>query len=482
MKTFAQLLAYMLLFIVTACGGGSGGQGGNNPPPSGGIVRTGFAIGPIANFGSVIVNGVRYSTTGAAITVDDAPGVESDLRVGQVVRIRGQLDAGLTTGTATQISFDDNVEGPVQSIDAVASTLVVLGQTVRIGADTSFDDNIQPASLAGLAVGDIVEVSGLVMADGSVAATRIEKKPAGSLFEVHGTISNLDTVIRRFNLNALVVDYSGAQLDDFPGGLISAGQQVEAKGSAVDVNGALIATRVEFEGPTVAGAAGDHVEIEGFITRFVSAQDFDVSGVPVTTGAATVFEGGTAADLGLNVKVEVEGSMTAGGTIAASEVDIRRATAVRVTATVNSVSAAANSLVLLGITVRIDALTRLEDKSAANVEPLTISQLNAGDYVEVRGSELPAGSGTILATILERDDADAETILQGFVSTVADPSFTILGVTITTNGATQFRDVNDTAISAAEFFSRVTAGTLVKAKGLETSSTTIVADEVEFEQ
>ena len=483
MKTFARLLACMIPLVASGCGGGggSGDPGGANPPPSGGIVRTGFAIGPIANFGSVIVNGVRYSTTGATITVDDSPGVESDLRVGQVVRISGELNAGLTTGTASQVSFDDNVEGPVQSIDTLANTLVVLGQTVRVGAGTSFDDNIQPASLAGLVIGDIVEVSGLVMADGSIDATRIEKKPAGELFEVHGTIAGLDTVSRRFNLNALVVDYSGAQLDDFPGGQISNGQQVEAKGAAVDANGVLVATRVEFEGSTVTGAAGDHVEIEGFITRFVLAQDFDVSGVPVTTGAATVFEGGTAADLGLNVKVEVEGSLTASGAIAASKVDIRRATAVRVTAIVDSVDSAANSLDLLGITVRIDTLTRLEDKSAADVDPLTINALNAGDYLEVRGSELPAGSGDILATIVERDDADTETILQGFVNTVANPSFTILGVTITTTGATQFRDTDDSAISAAEFFSRVAAGTLVKARGLETSAMALTADEVEFE-
>lgn len=485
MKTLARLFACLMLLATAGCGGGGGGgsddQGGNNPPPAGGIVRTGFAIGPIANFGSVIVNGVRYSTTGAAITVDDSPGVESDLRVGQVVSISGQLDASLTTGTASQISFDDNVEGPVQSINTVAGTLVVLGQTVRVGADTSFDDNIQPASLAGLIVGDLVEVSGLVMSDGSIDATRIEKKPAGSLFEVHGTISSLDIVNRRFNLSALVVDYSAAQLDDFPGGQLNNGQSVEAKGSAVDANGVLAATRVEFEGSPVTGAAGDRIEIEGFITRFASAQDFDVSGVPVTTGAATVFEGGAAADLGLNVKVEVEGSLTVGGAISASKVDIRRATAVRVTALVDSVNSAANSLDVLGITVRIDALTRLEDKSAADVDPLTINSINAGDYLEVRGSELPAGSGDILATIVERDDADTETILQGFVTSVANPSFTILGVTITTNGATQFRDTDDSAISAATFFNRVAAGTLVKAKGLETSTTTMTADEVEFE-
>lgn len=481
MKTALSLIASLSMLALAACGGGSVGTGSsNNPPPSGGIVRTGAAIGPITTFGSVFVNGVRYTTTGATFTVDDAPGLESDLRVGDVVRVTGRFDDGLTTGTATSVTFDDNVEGPVQTIDATAGSLVVLGQTVKVSADTSFDDNIQPASLAGLAVGDIVEVSGLVMVDGSIEATRIEKKPAGGLFEVHGTISSLDTVNRRFNLNALVVDYSAAQLDNFPGGQIANGQAVEAKGSALSAGGALLASRVEFEGTQAPGAAGDRIEIEGFITRFASAQDFDVSGVPVTTGTGTVFEGGTAVDLGLNVKIEVEGTLSAGGTISATKVSIRRASALRVTALVDSVNAGAGSLVLLGITVRADALTRLEDKSSAQVRPLTLGALNAGDYLEVRGSELPAGSGGILATIVERDNPDTRSILQGFVTSVANPSFTILGVTIQTDGSTEFRDVDDSPIPAAEFFSRA-AGALVKARGVESSATVIVADQVELE-
>jgi len=148
---------------------------------------------------------------------------------------------------------------------------------------------------------------------------------------------------------------------------------------------------------------------------------------------------------------------------------------------VDSVNLAGNSLVMLGITFSVDALTRLEDKSDADVEPLTIADLNVGDYLEIRGSELPAGSGQILAAILEREAVDSRTILQGFVETDSDPPFTILGVTISTNGATVFRDTDDSIISAAEFFSRVTAGSLVKAEGTETSAMAISAEEVEFE-
>jgi len=79
----------------------------------------------------VIVNGVHYSTTGTTITIDDQPGTESDLRVGQVVRVSGTVDVSGTTGTARSISFNNEVEGPVQVIDPVTSRLVVLARPCR---------------------------------------------------------------------------------------------------------------------------------------------------------------------------------------------------------------------------------------------------------------------------------------------------------------------------------------------------------------
>lgn len=486
MKTITRVISLALFVTLAACGGGGGGGTAtpppdNTPPDTGGIGRSGVAVGPIANFGSVIVNGVRYNTDAATFTINDEPGTEDDLSVGQVVVVNGTIDDNGTTGTATDVTFDDNVKGPVQSIDRANSRLVVLGQTVLVGPDTSFDDSISPASLDGLAVDDIVEVSGLVDAGGRIAATRIELKPAGTPFEVHGVVSGLDAANFRFNINALVVDYSGATLDNFPGGQISDGDPVEAKGTSLGGAGELIATRVEYENPLVDGNEGDFVEIEGFITRFVSASDFDVSGVPVTTTTNTVYEGGDANDLGLNIKVEVEGDLDANGVLVADKVDIRRAKAVRATANIDSVNTANDSVVLLGFTVSVDALTRIEDKSGADVDPLTIADLSAGDYVEVRGDEFPAGSGGILATIFERRDADTETELQGFVDTISGTSFTILGVSIDTGGTTVFRDENDSVISSTDFFNRLQSGSLVKAKGTEVADMAIAAEEVEFE-
>ena len=495
MKSKIVFVGILLLGLLTGCGGGGGGDGGSivappppspppPPPPTGGIGRTGFAYGPVTTFGSIVVNGVRYETDSAEFFVDDGSGSQGDLRVGDVVVVKGTINDDGLSGTADQVFFDDAVTGPVQSVDPALSEMVVLGQRVLVGPDTSFDDSFVNPSLAGMTIGDIVEITGQFDANGDILATRIEPKPAALLYEVHGIVSNLDAGNSTFQLGNLVVDYEEAQIDnDFPGGQISNGDFVEAKGSPpLGGAGELIATIVDFESLLPNPVDGDRVEIEGFITRFISAQDFDVAGLPVTTSGSTVFQGGDATNLDLNVKVEVEGDVNASGVLVATKVDIRRSKAVRAIGSADSVDAANDSLVMLGITFTVDALTRLEDKVSNNrVDPLTLDDLNAGDYLEIRGSEFPAGSGTILATILERDDPDPETILQGFVESVAQPSLTILGVTINTSGGTVFRDEADQPITSLEFFGRVEQGSLIKATGTESSDAVISAAEVEFE-
>ncbi|MGB5255894.1 MAG: DUF5666 domain-containing protein, partial [Woeseiaceae bacterium] len=204
MKNIKLILLSFILSLAAGCGGGGSGTSvvnPVNPPPVGGIGRTGIAQGPISTFGSVVVNGVRYDTSSAAFTINGDPGSQDDLRVGQVITVSGTIDDNGVDGNADDVNFDDNVKGPIQSIDIGLSQIVVLGQTVLINAETSFDDSISPAAIDGLSVDDIVEVSGLVDASGRITATRIELKPAGTEFEVLGIVSNLDSGNSLFNIN-----------------------------------------------------------------------------------------------------------------------------------------------------------------------------------------------------------------------------------------------------------------------------------------
>jgi len=501
-------------FIATAilstagCGGGGGGGGGvtpppttpppTTPPPTGGITRTGVAVGPITGFGSVIVNGTTYDTSNATFTKDGQPATQDDFSVGQVVLVKGSIDDDGTNATADTVEFDDVVEGPVSSVDNDLNRIVVLGQTVLIVATTSIDDSC-PGTLDGLlsvpAV-PAVEVSGLPDANGVIEATRIECRDAtwDGVMEVNGLVSGHIAGDMTFMINGLEVDYGGAAVDNFPtAGIINNGDPVEAKGTVL-IGNTLDATRVEFKGNRFANDDGDHAEIEGFITRFSSATDFDVSGLPVTTTGNTTYEGGTADDLGLNLKVEAEGEFNASGVLVATKVDIKSSTAIRVTGSLDEVtgstsldSVTTSTLTILGITVHTNSLTtRFEDKrSNDRIDPLSVDDLNTGDYVEIRGQEQPFGQ--ITAMLVERDDTDTRTELRGFVEVdgKSEPNLTVLGVTIVTNGAaTVYRDSrgsSDVGMSAVDFWATVQVGSLVDARGTETGDTTLAATELELQ-
>jgi len=85
----------------------------------------------------------------------------------------------------------------------------------------------------------------------------------------------------------------------------------------------------------------------------------------------------------------------------------------------------------------------------------------------------------VVATLVEREDFNGDVAIRAFVDTVSNPTFTIRGVMIETNGGTTFRDLNNQVISAAAFFGQA-MGRLVEADGAP-SNGGIVADEVALE-
>jgi hypothetical protein len=313
LRVLPTICYFIILMTLTSCGTSSG------PSAGGGIGGTGISQGPITGFGSVFVNGVEFSTTtGTVITQNGNPSTESDLRIGMVVAVHGTFDANGTTGTADQIDFNDELDGPIQSINTGDQTILVMGQTVKVDAGTHYQS---AAGLNDLQNGNVIEVSGLPQADGTILATYIELKSTscspGSEFEVKGAIRNLNG--STFQINNLTVDYSGAVLENLPSGL-GEGVLVEVKTGACYNGGVMIAGTVEGIRSEISGGAGTLVDLEGFVTRFASTADFDVEGQPVSTTGATVYENGTSGNLGLNVRVEVEGKLDANGVLIANKV------------------------------------------------------------------------------------------------------------------------------------------------------------------
>jgi len=477
-----SLLVVATLGALVACGGGGGsttatGSTGGTPAAQAVLVT-----GTITGFGSVHVNGVHFETSGASILRDKQSITQQSLRVGQFVTIKGSVSADGVNGSATTVEQDDNLEGPITQLDATAQTFVVLSHTVKVTADTSFDASLSPATFAGLSVGLQVEVSGTPDSTGAIVATRIEKRAAGvTTLEVLGKVSALDTTAKKFNIDTLVVNYATATLEDFPSSGIKADDMVEVKGSSTNGAGELVATKVELRNAE-ASAGASRREIEGLVTRFASPADFDVAGRKVTTTGSTTFQNGVAGDLKLDARVEAEGSIDASGVLVAVKIEFKRGgsagLAGKVEAVTPATSGSGGTIKVLGVTITLDAKTRIEDKSPAKVDLFRINDINAGDYVRIRGTETAALALT--ATRLERDTAPSsgESFVRGTVRDVVRPSFTVLGVKVDSDTSTQFRFSAPSGTSAADAFFASGAGSVVSARGIATNGT-IAATRVE---
>jgi hypothetical protein len=302
------LIAAGALLLTSSCG----------PTQVAGIEGTGApaqitATGSITGFGSIFVNGVEYATTGAQFQIDGQSGNESQLAVGEIVTVMGTLNADGASGTADQVTFRGSVLGPVADTNVPAGTFVELGQTVLVTSSTVFDPNIQPPQIAGIKAGDLLEVSGFRNSMGQIVASRIQIAGASAALRVEGLVQGLNTGTSVFQMSALAVDYSAATVQ----GTLANGSLVDVEGNSLNASGALMATTVTVLPP---GTPNSRAQVEGVITSFTSSSDFVVNSTHVTTTTSTQFEL-NGITLGVDVRVEVEGTYDSTGTLVASSVE-----------------------------------------------------------------------------------------------------------------------------------------------------------------
>lgn len=366
-------LAAGLTLFTAACGGGGDAPAGANEQAAS------FTEGPIEGFGSIIVGGVRFDDSAARVSDDDDNSRSSDdLKLGVVVEIEGgAVDRVARKARALRIRFGAEIVGPVESTDtgpaANPKTLVVLGQTVEIKDTTVIDDSLV-GGVAGIGVGDVLEVHALFdAATGRYVATRIEDKDDPQFFKLRGMVSGLDTTAKTFRIGTALISYASVDPALLPSNLAD-GLRVRVRLQTTQVDGKWVAVTVR-HGVRRADDIGE-AEVHGFITRFDSAQRFAVNGLEVdATGAA--FPDGTAG-LQLGARVEVEGRI-ANGVLVARKVELEdrrdRLERFELHGAITSIDLGAKVFVLRGIRVSFDGPLDLECRAT----------LAVGTKVEVKG-------------------------------------------------------------------------------------------------
>jgi Domain of unknown function (DUF5666) len=309
------ILALVSGFLLISCGGGGGGLTAGGGTGGTGIISS----GAITAFGSIMVNGTEFDTSNATIIVNgDEIGigdefVQQNLDIGRVVTVEGTGDLDDISATAVRVIYNDNVRGPVESIDIDATNdeieIVVLGQIVIANVITK----LKGTEFDTLAQNDFVEVSGLVDDTGAIRATFLEKTGEfipGTVVEVTGFILNLDTDLKTFEINNLTVNYASIGSDELPQGFAN-GLLVEIAGTLDATGGEMAASLIEL-GDEVGDENSDQIEVFGFVTDVSSNFEFTVGNYTVQFDVDTLFVDGKPENILLGAKLEAEGSLEDG--------------------------------------------------------------------------------------------------------------------------------------------------------------------------
>lgn len=471
-KSLKTIAAMAVMSMLAACGGSD-----DDPAPAPEPTQT--AIGTISAFGSVVVNGVRFDNSSASVTMNDATKSRDQLRVGMVVRVQGRIH-GDGTGVAQSIQYNDCVRGPITAMNQVQNRVTVLGQTVQLDDETVFD-GVALRDMNGFAIGDQVEISCLPdPSNNQMRATRMafQERFQNGISEaaVNGVVANLTA--STFTISGLTVNMAGVPAGNRPTGLAN-GMTVEASGKSF-ANGILTADRLrDRDRDRISYPDNDGLEVEGYVSDFVSISNFKVSGQAVNAENATV-KNGTAADIRNALKVEAEGTMT-NGVLVAKVLVIKLLANVRVEAGLQTLDPALASITVLGQAITVNANTTMVDRIASADQPVVIAvgSLNPADRLEIKAYRDTAGA--LVATRVERTAASPLVVVKGPADAkVLTTGLTLAGFGVATGVNTLYRDINQITVDAATFYGSVqvppAVPSIVHARGVVATLATNVVD------
>ena len=298
-----MLFPALFLFACSSSGGGTGGTG---------IVSR----GAISEFGSIVVNGRRFDTNGAAVVVKnkvigvgDAAVVEN-LDIGKVVTVIGTGREGDESATGDRVVYRSNVKGPLAAIQNSGKetlSVQILGQRIMVNTLT----RIKSTTFEALETGDSVEVSGYFDHSGTIWATFLEKVMSDAVVEVAGRIHDLNDGSKTCQINQLTVDYASADTGGLPRGMPAEGLMVEVEGMLDESGTILVATKIDVD-DVLDGEDQGQLEVTGFVTGITSIYEFVVGSQKIRVEAGAVVVDGDLDDIGLGVKLEAEGKLSAG--------------------------------------------------------------------------------------------------------------------------------------------------------------------------
>jgi hypothetical protein len=277
------------------------------PQPDGTILATRIRLREEVKFTGLVEEILPdgYRVSGRTVVVTDFTKVKGPIAVGDWVEVKGFLQAdGRILAREIKVK---KAPGPVRmEFKGVVEEVLpngyrIAGITVVVTATTRIDGPI--------AVGDLVEVKGVLQADGTVLAFRIHvEKPErkGAEIEFKGVVE--EVLPNGYRVSGRTVVVTATTRIDGP---IAVGDLVEVKG-VLQADGTILASRIHVE---EAERKGAEIEFKGVVEE-VLPNGYQIAGRTVIVTATTRIDG----PIAVGDLVEVKGVLQADGTVLASRI------------------------------------------------------------------------------------------------------------------------------------------------------------------
>ena len=483
-----QIALALIINLLAGCGGGSGSVSApeiamapENPTDNGAVTSLSTIIktGVISGFGSIYLDGQRYLTDSSSISVNGLLGQDiSDLKVGMKISVAVNESEDGSTPEAMEVNYENDIEGVITAIDRNNRQLLLAG-TVIIYNDVTHLINVSEVSLS---VGDRIEVSGYLDANSTFVATYIELDDYfdNDSFEyTTGLVSAHDPLNHTFQLNSLIVDYSGATIE----GQIADNLTIKVSGNILDT--LLIAHEVESVQRSYHGVFDEdsiaHYEVEGIVSAYDSvANSLTINGL--SHGLATNLQiiGGTTIEVHEFVDVYID---PASNQIFKIEIKQQHQTSDgRVKGIISAIDSNNRSISLNGQTYFFTDNTRVEDDSN---QYFSFDSLMINDQVEI---VYVSNNGVLQIQRIERENEQEyfqEWELKGVATEVdaANQTLSVNGVVVSLSATVRYL-VNDSLVTAEQFFTQLSASptSMIEVEGYYDISGAFVPVKVEVEQ
>ena len=478
-------LAIISSQLLYACGGGGDTSSNITPiPPSTAptspTVSTVIKTGVVTGFGSVYVDGQRFTTDNTSFTINGQAGQSIEqLKVGMKISMNVQESDENDTHSVSSVLYDNDIEGAVTAIDRNNQQLVIVGTIVKYNDLTHFIGLTEMS----LSVDDRVEVSGYFDIDGTFIATYIELDDDlvnDNSEYTSGVVGNLDDAQQTFMLSDITVNYASSNT-----AIIENGQKVRVKGVLID--GVLTANEVEIidESYYLELSNDDiaRVEKEGLVTAFDSVNNtITIDGLIYQLAADVVIEGNT--NIQVQDFVEIYLDPATNLVIYIETKDRHLNTDGKIKGAIEAIDSINQTITVNGQVYTFVSTTRLEDDDD---KYFNFASLSVNDLVEV--AYVKNSQSDNLIQRIEREDENEyneEWDLESRVFTVdaATQTITLNGMNVTLTESMRFI-INDVVTDLTTFLTTATdsvGNDEIEIEGAFDSTGEFVVQKVELEQ